>query len=358
MRRDVRLVSAAHTIPLVRELQMSIKAMLLPPGGGLDKLAPSVVESRAPGPGAITVRVHACSLNYHDYVVVSGGWPLTTPRIPLSDAAGVVTAVGDGVEDFAVGDSVVSLFFPDWHDGPPGPGQGNFARVPGDGIEGYAREEVTAPASAFTKPPCGYSHVEAATLPCAALTAWRALVVEGNIKPGDTVLVQGSGGVSVFALQFAKMAGATVIATSSSDKKLQRLKSFGADHLINYRSTPAWGAEVRRLTGHGVDHVVEVGGPGTMEQSLMAARVGGHIALIGILTGLAGEVSFIQALAKHLRIQGMIVGNRRHQLEMIRAIETSGIRPVIDRTFPLDELADGFRHQAAGRHVGKICVEL
>lgn len=267
-------------------------------------------------------------------------------------------AVGDDVTELAVGDHVVSLFFPDWQDGPPGPREGNFARVPGDGIDGYAREEVTVPATAFTRAPKAYSHVEAATLPCAALTAWRALVVEGGVKPGDTVLVQGSGGVSVFALQFAKLAGAAVIATSSSDAKLERLRAIGADHVINYRTTPAWGERARELTcGLGVDHVIEVGGPGTMEQSIIASRVGGRIALIGILTGIGGQVSFIETLAKHLRIQGLIVGNRRHQIEMIRAIDTSGLQPVIDSIHRLDGLADAFRHQESHRHFGKICLE-
>lgn len=337
---------------------MSIATMIVPPGGGLDRLHRATTASRRPGPGEISVRIHACSLNYHDYVVASGAWAPREPRIPLSDAAGVVTAVGEGVTDFAVGDHVVSLFFPDWQDGPPGPREGNFARVPGDGIDGYAREEVTAPATAFTRAPTGYSHVAAATLPCAALTAWRAVVVDGGVKPGDTVLVQGSGGVSVFALQFAKLAGATVIATSSSDSKLERLGALGADHLINYRTTPAWGERARQLTGGlGVDHVIEVGGPGTIEQSMIASRVGGHVALIGILTGLGGQVSFLEALAKHLRIQGLIVGSRRHQLDMIRAIDATGLQPVVDSIHPLNGLAAAFRHQESHRHVGKICLE-
>lgn len=337
---------------------MPIKTMFVPPGGGLDRLHLATTEPRLPGHGEITVQIHACSLNYHDYVVVSGASPPSEPRIPLSDAAGIVTAVGGSVTDLAIGDHVVSLFFPEWQDGPPGPREGNFARVPGDGLDGYAREEVTAPATAFTRAPEGYSHVAAATLPCAALTAWRALVVEGSVKPGDTVLVQGSGGVSVFALQFAKLAGATVIATSSSDAKLERLRAIGADHLINYRTTPAWGERARQLTGGlGVDHVIEVGGPGTMEQSIIASRVGGRIALIGILTGISGQVSFIKALAKHLRIQGLIVGSRRHQLEMIRAIDASGLQPVVDSIHPLDGLAGAFRHQESHRHFGKICLE-
>ena len=222
-----------------------------------------MAEPAAPGRGEITVRIHATSLNYHDYAVVVGGIKTPEGRIPMSDGAGVVEAVGEGVEEFAVGDQVVSTFFPDWLDGEIG--DRGFTRVPGDGIDGYARERVTAEATAFTRVPTGYSHAEAATLTCAGVTAWRALVPNGNLKAGETVLVQGTGGVSIFALQFAKAMGASVIATSSSDEKLERLKSLGADHLINYKSEPNWGAAVRKLTGgRGVDHVVEIGGAGTM----------------------------------------------------------------------------------------------
>lgn len=337
---------------------MSIKTIVVPLGGGLDRLQITSTEPRQPGHGEITVRLHASSLNYHDYVVVTGVWAPREPRIPMSDGAGVVTAVGEGVTEFQVGDAVVSLFFPEWADGEPGPSEGNFARVPGDGLDGYAREQVTAKASAFTRAPQGYSHAEAATLTCAGLTAWRALMADGLLKPGDSVLVQGTGGVSVFALQFAKLAGATVIATSSSDAKLERLRALGADQLINYRENPNWGETVRAMTdGRGVDHVIEIGGPGTMEQSMIAARIGGHIAIIGILTGLVGQVSFIQAIARHLKLQGVLVGNRKQQLDMIRAIDATGMKPQIDSRYPLEEIAEAFRHQESNRHFGKICLE-
>ncbi len=337
---------------------MSIKTIIVPPGGGLDSVQVSSTVPRPPGAGEITVRLHASSLNYHDYAVVSGAWAPTVPRIPMSDGAGVVTAVGEGVSDLRVGDHVVSLFFPRWVDGEPGVDEGSFAWVPGDGIDGYAREEVTTAASAFTRAPKGYSHTEAATLPCAALTAWRALMADDGLQPGETVLVQGTGGVSVFALQFAKMAGCSVIATSSSDAKLERLKALGADHVIHYKATPNWGEVARKLTdGRGVDHVVEVGGPGTLEQSMTACRIGGHISIIGILTGLEGSLSVIQAIARHQRLQGVLVGSRRHQLDMIRAIDANGMKPVIDRSFPLEGIADAFRHQESNRHFGKICLE-
>src|SRR5690554_3829657 len=234
---------------------------------------------------------------------------------------------------------------------------GNFATTPGDGVDGYAREQVVAKATAFTRQPAGWSHAESATLTTAGLTAWRALVVDGGLKAGDTVLVLGTGGVSIFALQFAKMMGARVIATSSSDEKLERLRELGAEHTINYREDPEWGRTVRELTGgEGVDQVVEVGGPGTLPQSIEAVRIGGHIALIGVLTGGAGEVPTAKLMARQASLRGLIVGSRRHQLEMIRAIEVSGLKPVIDREFPLEAIADAFRHQEGGRHFGKICL--
>lgn len=335
-----------------------MRVVTLEQPGGLDRLelanGPAAGE---PGAGEIRVRVHASSLNFHDYGVVSGRKPVADGRIPMSDGAGVVEAVGEGVDEFSVGDAVVSTFFPTWLEGPAR--VGDFSTTPGDGVDGYAREQVVRPASWFTRAPQGYSHAEAATLTTAGLTAWRALVVDGALKAGDTVLVLGTGGVSVFALQFAKAMGATVIATSSSDAKIERLRDLGADHTINYRNDPAWGTRVRELTGgRGVDHVVEVGGPGTLPQSIEAVRIGGHIALIGVLTGRAGEVPTGALMAKQANLKGLIVGSRRHQLEMIRAIEATGLRPVIDRWFPLEEIADAFRYEESRRHFGKICLEL
>lgn len=314
-------------------------------------------DAAPPGPGEITVRLRASSLNYHDYAVVKGMIPSANGRIPMSDGAGEVTAVGEGVSDFAVGDSVVSTFFPYWLDGMP-PATA-FTQVPGDGIDGYAREAVTAPTTWFTPSPKGYSHAEAATLTCAGLTAWRALVVDGGIKAGSTVLVQGTGGVSIFALQFAKTMGCRVIATSSSDEKLERLKALGADHLINYKKEVAWGVKALELTGGvGVDHVVEIGGAGTLDQSMIAARNCGHIALIGILAGWAGPVSTVTLMGKQLRVQGLTVGSRQQQLDMIAAINVSGLKPVIDSHFPLEQLGDAFRHQESATHFGKICVDI
>lgn len=336
---------------------MSIKIVHVQPGGGFDRVTLGAGESVRPQSGEIQVRIRASSLNFHDYAVVSGLMAPSQPRIPLSDGAGEVIAVGEGVTEFAVGDHVVSTFFPTWLDGEPL--VEGFASVPGDGIDGFAREEVTMPATAFTHAPRDWSHAEAATLTTAGLTAWRALMGNGGLKPGDSVLVQGSGGVSVFALQFAKIAGATVIATSSSDDKLARLQALGADHLINYREDEHWGETVRRLTGgRGVDHVVEVGGPATLEQSMNAARIGGHIAMIGILSGTDAHLSLLTALTRQLRLQALIVGNRRQQQDMIRALEATDMRPVIDRHFPLEEMVEAFRYEESRRHFGKICLDI
>ena len=333
------------------------KAIYVQPGGGFDRVTLGTCESMAPKAGEITVRIRASSLNYHDYAVVSGMWPPAVPRIPMSDGAGEVVAVGEGVNEFAIGDHVVSTFFPSWQEGQPE--IDDMGTVPGDGIDGFACQQVTMAAIGFTHAPKGYSHAEAATLTCAGLTAWRALMVDGPLKPGETVLIQGTGGVSVFALQFAKVAGATVIATSSSDEKLARLETLGADHLINYRKHENWGDLVRELTaGRGVDHVIEVGGSATLAQSMVAARIGGHIAVIGILSGMTGTLPLLSMLTRQLRLQGLVVGSRRHQIEMIRAIEATGLRPIIDRHFPMEELVEAFRYQETNRHFGKICLDI
>jgi NADPH:quinone reductase-like Zn-dependent oxidoreductase len=334
-----------------------MKAVTLGAPGGLDRLKlEEISEPPPPGSGEIRVRLHASSVNYHDYAVVRGFLPSADGRIPMSDGAGVVEAVGAGVSEFSPGDHVVSGFFPFWHDGPQ-PVSG-FSKTPGDGLDGYAREIVVTPATWFTKAPSGFSHAEAATLTTAGLTAWRALVVEGQLKAGDTVAVLGTGGVSIFALQFAKKMGATVIATSSSDQKLERLRALGADHTINYKKDPDWGEAVRRFTGgSGVDHVVETGGPGNLPQSIAAVRTGGHIVLIGTLTRQQGDLPLSQLMIKQARLQGIVVGCRRQQQDMVRGIEALGMKPVIDRSFSLESLADAFRHEESGQHFGKIVIE-
>lgn len=336
---------------------MTIKTIHIPAGGGFDNVTVETSQPVDPGPGEITVRLRASSLNFHDYMVVKGITGPKERRIPMSDGAGEVIAVGEGVDEFAVGDHVVSTFFPDWLNGEAQ--VEGFGRVPGDGIDGYAREQVTAPATAFTRAPRGWSHAEAATLTTAGLTAWRALFVDGTLKPGNVVLVQGTGGVSIFALQMAKLAGARVIATSSSDAKLERLRELGADEVINYRQDPEWGMTARRLTdGRGVDHVLDVGGPDTLAQSMLAARVGGHVALIGVLSGVEGQLPLGLALGRQVRLQALIVGSRRHQQDMVRALEASTLRPVIDRHFALEDIVAAFRHQESGAHFGKIVLDI
>jgi NADPH:quinone reductase-like Zn-dependent oxidoreductase len=334
-----------------------VKGITLRSPGGLDRLQMiEMTDSAAPGPGEIRVRVHASSLNYHDYGVVSGRMPTSDRRIPMSDGAGVVEAVGEDVTEFKAGDHVVSCFFPGWLEGPPT--VSDFSTTPGDGVDGYAREVVVRPATWFTHAPKGFSHAEAATLTTAGLTAWRALVVNGGLKAGDVVLVLGTGGVSIFALQLAKSMGATVIATSSSDEKLERARALGTDHTINYRRHEDWGARAWSWTGgRGVDHVIEVGGPATLAQSIMAVRIGGHISLIGVLTGRTGEVPTGALMAKQARLQGLIVGNRRQQMDFVCALEATDLRPVVDRSFGLAEIADAFRYEESGAHIGKICLE-
>ena len=323
--------------------------------GAPDKLVIETRKDPAPGPGQILVRVRASSLNFHDLAVVYGMIPVADGRIPMSDGAGDVVAVGAGVTTFKPGDQVLSTFFPNWAGG--GPTLERVMGVPGDHVDGFAAEHVAMPATAFTRIPKGWSLTEAATLPCAALTAWRALIVDAAIRPGSVVLTQGTGGVSIFALQIAKAAGARVVATSSSDEKLARLKNLGADHVINYKTDTNWGRSAAEWAGQGVDAVIEVGGPGTLNQSITACRIGGHVSLIGVLTGWSGEVMTALQMSKSVAVKGITVGSREDQVNMIAAIEANGIKPVIDSRFPLDDIAGAFAHQRSQKHFGKICLE-
>ena len=324
--------------------------------GGLDKLELKNQSAAEPGVGELRVRNHASSLNFHDYCLAVGLLPTEDGRIPMSDGAGVIEAVGQGVSGFEVGDRVMSCFFPNWDDG-RADSVSKLSGVPGDNVDGFAAEVVTMPAAAFTRMPSAYSYEQAATLPCAALTAWRALMVEARIRPGQTVLVQGSGGVSIFALQFARAAGCRVVATSSSGEKLERLRELGAEETINYKEVPDWGDQVQQITaGQGVDVIVEVGGSGTLAQSIRAIGMGGHISMIGVLSGFSGEVPTAELFQKNAVVSGITVGSRAHQLDMIEAIEANGIEPVIDRSFGLAELADAFRLQEAQQHFGKITL--
>ncbi len=334
---------------------MKVAAVKKP--GGLDKLVIEARDDPKPKAGEILVRVRASSLNYHDFIVVLGGIPTPDGRIPMSDGAGEVVALGEGVTKWKVGDRVLSLFFPNWQSGQIE--AAGFQSVPGDGADGFGCELYAGPEAAFTRMPDGWSFEEAATLPCAALTAWRGMFVETRTKPGDWVLVQGTGGVSIFALQFAKAAGARVIATSSSEAKLEKLRGLSADHVINYKENPDWGKTAFEMTGgRGVDEVVEIGGPGTMAQSINACRPGGHISLIGVLTGISGEVPTAALFSRNITLSGITVGSRRHQEDMVDAINAAGFKPVIDSRFPLDEIAAAFAHQASQQHFGKIVLTI
>ena len=332
-------------------------AMKLAAPGGIEQLTLADIEPRDPGYGEVQVEVHATSLNFHDYAVVTGLIRTDDGRIPMSDGAGVVTAVGEGVSEFVVGDRVLSYFFPNWLSGRPK--LTNLMGVPGDHIDGFAAQILTMPATAFSRMPKTLDFAASSTLTCAGLTAWRALIVETDLKPGDWVLVQGSGGVSVFALQLARIMGCRVIATSSSNAKLKRLGELGAEHLINYREHADWGKRAFELTGgRGVDLVVEVGGPGNLPQSIHALAIDGCISLIGVLTGLAGEVPTGALMTKNGRLSGITVGSQSDQSDLIATVEANGLQPVVDRTYQLTELGDAFRYQESQRHFGKICVTL
>ena len=322
--------------------------------GGLDNLELVEIEKAQPAPGQVRVRWHATSLNFHDYLVANGSIPVADGQVPMSDGAGEIDAVGDGVSNWQLGDKVMSMFFPNWFDG-----AASFAAtkmISGESAPGVATQSSCVSAQSLTAMPAAYSYSQAATLSCAALTAWRALVVEGNIKAGDKVLVEGTGGMSIFALQFAKAAGAYVYATTSSDEKAERLKALGADTVLNYRSDERWGRTVFKHSG-GVDHVLDVGGSSTLEQSIEAVGFDGKVTLIGILGGRKGEFVLPKFFFKHAHMNGIAVANRRSQEDMVKAIDLSGMQPVIDKSFKLDELADAFRYQESGKHFGKIVVE-
>jgi NADPH:quinone reductase-like Zn-dependent oxidoreductase len=308
-----------------------------------------------PGPGQITVRMRAASLNYRELLTVQGkGGQYRLPLIPFSDGAGEVAAIGDGVTRVAVGDRVCPTFFQSWFDGRP---SASYRRLALGGTRpGVLQEVMLLNAEGVCRIPEHLNFDEAATLPCAALTAWRGLFEEATIRPGQTVLVQGTGGVSIFALQFAKLAGATVIVTSSSDEKLERAKVLGADHTINYRSVPQWGKAAADWTGEGVDHVVEVGGRDTFNQSIEAARVGGTILVIGMLSGFAPKIAMPSLFGKNLHIIGLSVGSRRMFEAMVSAIERNRLKPVVDRTFGFASVPEALRLMERGGHFGKIAI--
>ena len=309
-----------------------------------------------PSPGQVVVRMRAASLNYRDLITVRGqGGAYKLPLIPFSDGAGEIAAVGPGVTRVAVGNRVCPMFFQSWFDG--GPSAGGRRLALGGTRPGVLQELLLLDAEGVSRMPDHLSFAEAATLPCAGLTAWRALFDEAHLRPGQTVLVQGTGGVSIFALQFAKLAGATVIVTSSSDEKLARATALGADHTINYRAVPDWGKAAAEWTGGGVDHIVEVGGKDTFQQSLEAARVGGTILVIGVLSGFAQQISIPTLFSKNLHVIGLSVGSRRMFENMAAAIGQNRLKPVIDRTLGFSEVPDALRLMQQAGHFGKIAIE-
>lgn len=325
---------------------------------GIDHLAVAERPEPKPGPGEIVVAMKAASLNYRDLLTVqgmAGQFPL--PLVPFSDGAGVVESIGEGVTRVAPGDRVCPTFFQSWTGGPVA--MEKLTRPLGGPLDGVLQQKMLLSAEGVAKIPEHLSFAEAATLPCAGLTAWRALVDEARLAAGDTVLVQGTGGVSIFALQFAKARGATVIATSSSDEKLARAKALGADHLINYKTTPDWGAKARALTGgRGVDVVVEVGGENTLGQSIEAARIGGSIVVIGVLGGFVTPVIVPLVFSKNLHIHGISVGSREQFEAMAAFIAQQKLKPAIDQVFPFGELPAALRLMQAGGHFGKIAVAI
>ena len=327
---------------------------------GLDHLVLKEMPTPSPGTGEVLVRLRAASLNYRDTLTVLGGYGSKQKQsdlIPLSDGAGEVVALGPGATRWRLGDRVMGCLFPNWIDGEIDAEKIRLAL--GGSVDGCAAEYRVFAESALVRTPESFSDPEAATFPCAALTAWSAVVTHGEIGPGDSVLTQGTGGVSLFALQFARARGATVIATSSSAERLQRLETLGADHVINYREDPEWGRSVRALThGRGVDHVVEVGGAGTLQQSIRAVRVGGTISLIGVLAGAKPDFNLALVVTQNIRLQGVTVGSRTQFETMLETIVAHDLRPVIDRTFSLSELRQAIEYVGAGRHVGKVCIVL
>jgi len=336
-----------------------VRAYQIGPNFGLDNLTLQDLPSTPLTTHQVRVRVRAVSINYRDLLMVRGHYnpkqPL--PLTPCSDAVGEVIEVGSEVEAYKVGDRVASCFFQDWSARPVPRDANSIRSTLGGPLPGVLGQEVCLQERGIVHAPATLDDAQVATLPCAALTAWSALVTQGNLQAGDVVLIQGTGGVALFALAFAKMLGARVIITSSSDEKLERAKALGADETINYVSEPEWGRVARKLSGGlGVDHVVELGGAGTLTQSMAAVRAGGHISLIGVLAGGAAKLNLTPILMRNIRVQGVLVGPRSDFEAMNRAIAHNGLSVVVDKIFPFDEAPAAFEHMAGATHFGKICI--
>ena len=322
-----------------------------------DHLKLSEASIPSPGPGEVLLEMKAASLNYRDLVVLRRGYGVQTgtlPLIPVSDGMGVVKETGSGVSEFSEGDRVCPLFMQNWLAGSPN--RKKLSSTLGGPIDGVMAEYRCFPESGVYPVPEHLSDVEAATLPCAALTAWSALIGEGRIQPGESVLIQGTGGVSLFALQFAKMAGARAILISGSEEKMKQASQLGADDVLNYRSQPEWGKIIRDLTGgDGVDHIIEVGGTDTLPQSLRAIRPGGTISMIGVLSGHEMKAQLGLIVTRQIRLQGITVGHRQGFENMCRAINRHQLKPVVDQVYPFESLPEALDRLAGGQHFGKIC---
>lgn len=336
-----------------------MKAFEVGPQFGLENLKIIERPPARPGPGEVLVKIRAVSLNFRDHLMVQGKYNprQTLPLVPLSDGAGIVSAVGSGVDRWKEGDRVCPIFAQRWHSGPPSHDTLRFTL--GGPLDGTLREEMVVPADALVSIPSHLTYEEASTLPCAALTAWSSLVTQGAVKAGDTVVALGTGGVSVFALQFARLMGARVIITSGDDDKLQRAKEIGAHGLINYRSTPEWEKQIRKLTsGELADHIIETGGAGTLEKSIRSVRPGGFIGLIGVLAGGQKDLDLTPVFMRNIRVQGILVGHRESFEAMNRAIDLHGLKPIIDRVFSFQESTEALRYLASAKHFGKIVIRV
>jgi NADPH:quinone reductase-like Zn-dependent oxidoreductase len=335
-----------------------MRAYKLPQATGIDALTTIELPVPKPAHRQVLVKVAACSLNFRDLAIVLGRYrvPVKPDLIPLSDGAGEVVEVGPDVARVKVGDRVASCFFQRWPGGLPAGDTQSSAL--GGSLDGMLAEYVLLEEEGVVKLPSHLSYQEGACLPCAGVTAWNALVEHGRIISGDTILVQGTGGVSMFALQFARLAGASVIATSSSDDKLVRAKALGATHTINYKTTPDWDKAALDLTGgRGVDQVVEVGGAGTMAKSLGAIRSGGKVSMIGVLSG-AADLNPMLIMGKRANVQGISVGSTQMFEAMNRAITAGALKPVVDKVFAFDAVREAFRHLQSAQHFGKIVINI
>jgi NADPH:quinone reductase-like Zn-dependent oxidoreductase len=336
-----------------------MKTWRIAAGGGIDGLKLVDEASPEPGPRQVKVRVRATSINFRDLLVLKGFYPVTTtdPLVPGSDAAGDVIATGTAVRRFKPGDKVATSFFPNWIEGRVAPQK--IAGALGGGGAGTFAEEIVLDEDALVRAPSHLDYTQATTLTCAGTTAWNALFVQGALRPGSTVLLLGTGGVSIWALQLAKAAGARVIITSSSDEKLAQAKALGADAGINYRTHPAWSGEVRRLTeGAGAEIVLEVGGEKTIEQSIASVQMGGTVVIIGAVSGMGGAIVPRSLIGASIRVQGVYVGSRQMHEDLARFVEAAHITPAVGRVFGFGEAPEAFRHFEAGKHFGKVALKV